>query len=123
MKITLPLRVPSDNEIWGFANGKRYKTAVYKQFQQDALWILKAYPKQTFTPRSPLFVAVTHYWQRAGVRDVWNPLKAIGDILEASGIIYNDKDIWDSRVRKIKINKDEPERTEIEIHAIDPQEG
>jgi len=118
MKIVLPIRVPSDNEIWGFANGRRYKTSVYKQFEKDALWFLKAYPKQSFGNKTALQCSVTNYWQRAGARDIWNPLKVLGDILTRSGIIPDDRNIWDSRVSKVKIGKGEPERTEIEITEL-----
>lgn len=115
--IILPLRLPSDNEIWGFANGKRYKTAVYKQFEHDAGWLLKAHSR-SFKAGDRLKVSVTLYWQNAGLRDASNALKCLGDILSKSQIIPDDRYIWEWEVKKVKIPRTQDEYCEITIEEI-----
>lgn len=118
MKIILPLRVPSDNELW---QGKRFRSPLYKKFQADAGWLLKGYSKP-YKAGEPLRMVIRLYWHRAGLRDLSNAFKGLLDALVKYEAIPDDRYIYELTATKQKISTSEPERVEIEITHLAPTE-
>ena len=115
--ISLPLRLPSDNEIWGFANGRRYKTAIYKQFEQDAGWLLKPH-QRLWKAGDRVKVDISVFWHNVRLRDATNCLKALIDVCVKSGVLPDDRYIYELRVRKFKLDKTQDEYCEIDLAEI-----
>lgn len=107
MLFTVPVP-PSTNHLFANIPGKgRVKSAEYKQWISTAGWLAK-----TATVGRPALkrCAVTYRVPENGRRDLDNYAKPLGDMLQAVGVIENDK-----HIRKIVIEWWEGDQVQIEI--------
>lgn len=96
MIISLNIKPLSVNECW---QGKRFKTPKYKRYEH---YLLLALPHQTI-PEPPY--SISFEFGLSNVCADWdNPVKPLQDILQKR-YGFNDKDIHEAHVRKIKVGK------------------
>ena len=112
MKILLPITVPSDNVLW---QGRRFKTKRYKDYTDEALWLLQG--KGSIDSKC-LEVHIVYYWHNWMLRDVSNAQKSLLDILAKAGTIVDDRYIMKLSVEKRKQPKDLPEKVELNINEL-----
>lgn len=82
-----------------FTNAKcvgRVATPLYKAWQTEALWMIKAQKPQTFTGEVSISVGLVAPDKRA--RDAGNTDKAVMDILVKAGVIVDDSNRYVRRV-------------------------
>jgi len=92
--------------------GRRFKTKKYKDFEQE--FLLKLKPLKLPKP----FYSVYYEFGLSNVLSDWdNPVKPTQDILQQK-YGFNDKNIFEALVRKVKVNKGE-EYIKFEIKSID----
>jgi Holliday junction resolvase RusA-like endonuclease len=95
-KQAIKLQTLSVNKAW---QGKRFKTAEYKKYEQDALFLM---PKIIVPPgRLKLILEIGFSNIQS---DIDNPVKMILDILQKK-YWFNDSNIWELSVTKHKVNK------------------
>lgn len=93
-RVNLAHLPPSVNAIWRHKkNGQTYRTSAYMTWQNGEGWNVKAQ-----LPGQPKFtgpVYITCAMKRPNKRsDIDNRLKGIGDLLQAVGLIDDDKNIF-----------------------------
>lgn len=86
----------SVNEAW---KGRRFKTAAYKQYERDILFLL---PKIAL-PTPPLMITFIFGFKNMA-SDIDNPVKPLLDILQKK-YGFNDKDVHSMLVLKVKSDK------------------
>lgn len=87
----------SVNKCW---QGRRFKTAAYKQYEADLIGLL---PSDIDIPEGPLSIDIQ--WGFSNKLSDWdNPIKPFQDILQTF-YQFNDRDIWDAHVSKRLVKK------------------
>lgn len=87
---------PSVNQLWRFARGRMYRSAVYKFWADDAERHLQAQGKpETVTYKCALEIAVGRPDRRR--RDIDNVNKAVLDLLQHCGVLADDSLVQDLR--------------------------
>lgn len=98
LNIKLNIAPLSVNQCW---QGKRFKTKDYKNYEKELLLRL---PVKTL-PKAPYSIhfefGLSNY-----LSDWDNPVKPLQDILQKK-YKFNDKDILQASVKKVKVNKGE----------------
>lgn len=98
----------SVNKCW---QGRRFKTATYKQYEADIIGLL---PPEIDIPEGP--ICITIQWGFSNKLSDWdNPIKPFQDILQTF-YQFNDRDIWDAHVSKRLVRKGQ-EYIEFKIEA------
>lgn len=95
--LTLDHLPPSVNHIWKHPRrGKTYRSEAYMTWLNGEGWNVKAQLKGQPTFTGPVWVTAALRRPRANA-DLDNRLKGLGDLLQATGVIDNDKNItrWD----------------------------
>ena len=86
---------PSANRIWKVGNNRIYKSSEYKAWLVNSAWTVReqlpVFPVKPL--QGPFSLHITVRPQDKRLRDVDNYAKPVGDFLEASGLIENDRDI------------------------------
>ena len=96
MVITLPIKPLSVNECW---RGQRFKTDKYKSYEKEVMYQLPAFDM----PLPPY--RFTYEFGFSNVQCDWdNPCKPLQDIMQKR-YGFNDKDIHEATVRKVKVKK------------------
>lgn len=103
--IVIGLKPLTVSRAW---QGRRFKTPEYRQWEQDALWMLKGSPVHS----GAVSVRIRLYMANASRSDFDNPLKVLCDVLTKAGVIEDDCKIWEAHITKIQ-SKDE--HIEVEI--------
>ena len=94
MRINIkPLSV---NQAW---QGKRFKTKKYLDYEQELMLLLRPIK----IPEPPYSV-IYEFGLSSSLADWDNPIKPAQDILQKK-YGFNDKDIFEARVRKVKVEK------------------
>jgi len=88
IKVELPFPVPLSACFTNAAGRGRVATARYKDWQSEALWMLKSQKPTPIKGEVSIFVGLVAPDKRA--RDAGNCDKAIGDILVKAGLIEDD---------------------------------
>lgn len=88
----LDIKPLSVNNAW---QGKRFKTPLYKTYEEEVLWMLP----QINIPEGKMHIKLT-FGLRANA-DIDNPIKCFLDILQKK-YEFDDKDIWKLEVEKAK---------------------
>jgi len=86
IQLTLPL-APSVNALWRITGSRMYKTKVYKDWLEEAGWMVKKQNKQTIDGEYALHVRAKKTNRR---RDLDNILKATSDLLVHLHIVEDD---------------------------------
>lgn len=94
--VKVDLKPLSVNEAW---QGKRFKTAKYKKFTKDALFLL---PKLKI-PEPPYRISFEFGFSNSS-SDWDNPIKPIQDILQKK-YGFNDRDVFEANIKKVKVSK------------------
>ena len=84
--LTLPL-APSVNALWRVTGSRMYKTKVYKDWLEEAGWMVKQQTKQTIEGEYVLHIRAQKNNKR---RDLDNILKATSDLLVNLHIVEDD---------------------------------
>lgn len=97
VKFQIPIP-PSDNRYYGKPRGSRHKylTKAGKEFRDMVAAIVYDKGYRDLFGDDDVAVKVVLHLPAGG--DIWNRLKAVGDALEHSKLINDDKQIADSRV-------------------------
>ena len=98
MEILMKIKPLSVNACW---QGKRFKTPAYKNYEKELLLTL---PK--LEPPKPPFKIYFEFGFSNVMSDWDNPIKPLQDILQEK-YGFNDKDIFDGVVKKVKVKKGE----------------
>jgi len=86
IQLTLPL-APSVNALWRITGSRMYKTKVYKDWLEEAGWMVKQQTKQTIDGEYALHIRAKKTNRR---RDLDNILKATSDLLVNLHIVEDD---------------------------------
>lgn len=96
------------------------QSEAYLRYEEDALWQLKPFYNREKWPPGAAINLQARYWMkdRSSWPDLIGLLQATSDILQKSGVIFNDRDIrgYDGS-RIVGIDKDNP-RVEITIEEL-----
>lgn len=96
MKLRVKIKPLSVNECW---QGRRFKTAAYKAYEKELLYILPTLS----VPKPPY--RVTYEFGMSNVQsDYDNPIKPLQDILQKKYGL-NDSHIYEAIIRKVKVEK------------------
>lgn len=98
MEIKKQIKPLSVNQCW---QGKRFKTKIYKAYEQELLYTLP----QVKLPKAPYWIYF-EFGLSNSMSDWDNPVKPLQDILQKK-YGFNDKDIIEALVRKVKVKKGE----------------
>jgi len=109
MQIKVNVKALSVNQVWC---GKRFKTAKYKQYEQDCGWFIKM-PMI----KGEVKIDYKFYIKHFSTSDIDNFIKPFQDILVKNGAIEDDSKILKITAEKIKSNE---EYIEVEITKISP---
>jgi Holliday junction resolvase RusA-like endonuclease len=106
-RIKIPVKALTVNKVW---QGKRFKTPLYKQYEKDCSWFLKA-------PliKGEVEVNYKFYIKYFSTSDVDNFIKPLQDILVKNRLIEDDCKIKKITAEKIK---SEEEWIEVEIKGL-----
>ena len=102
----------SVNQCW---RGRRFKTDDYKIYEKELLFTLP----QLDIPEPPYYVEYEFGFSNS-LSDWDNPIKPLQDILQKK-YKFNDKDIFEARVRKVKVKKGD-EYFKVKIERLTPIE-
>ena len=100
-EITLNVKPLSINKCW---QGKRFKTKIYKNYEEELLLFLKRYkPSDAKTKfyKVNLLFGIENF----ALTDVDNLVKPLMDIIVKAGIIKDDRYVAEYNIRKIKSEK------------------
>lgn len=86
IQLTLPL-APSVNALWRITGSRMYKTKVYKDWLEEAGWMVKQQTKETIDGEYALHIRAKKTNRR---RDLDNILKATSDLLVNLHIVEDD---------------------------------
>ena len=86
IQLTLPL-APSANALWRITGSRMYKTKLYKDWLEEAGWMIKQQTKQTIDGEYALHIRAKKTNKR---RDLDNILKATSDLLVNLHIVEDD---------------------------------
>jgi Holliday junction resolvase RusA-like endonuclease len=86
IQLTLPL-APSANSLWRITGSRMYKTKLYKDWLEEAGWMVKQQTKQTIDGEYVLHIRARKTNKR---RDLDNLLKATSDLLVNMHIVEDD---------------------------------
>ena len=86
IQLTLPL-APSVNALWRITGSRMYKTKLYKDWLEEAGWMIKQQTKQTIDGEYALHIRTKKTNKR---RDLDNILKATSDLLVNLHIVEDD---------------------------------
>jgi len=86
IQLTLPL-APSANALWRITGSRMYKTKLYKDWLEEAGWMVKQQTKQTIDGEYALHIRARKTNKR---RDLDNILKATSDLLVKLHIVEDD---------------------------------
>ncbi len=86
IQLTLPL-APSVNALWRITGSRMYKTKLYKDWLEEAGWMIKQQTKQTIDGEYALHIRAKKTNKR---RDLDNILKATSDLLVNLHIVEDD---------------------------------
>jgi len=86
IQLTLPL-APSVNALWRITGSRMYKTKVYKDWLEEAGWMIKQQTKETIDGEYALHIRAKKTNKR---RDLDNILKATSDLLVQLHIVEDD---------------------------------
>lgn len=111
--IVLPLP-PALNHTYGFHRGKMFKVPKARDWEQEALALVKYKYKRRDTITGDVFCALSIFHSRD--RDIDGSIKITLDLLEKAGLIVNDRQIKFLNVQMFKVK--ENTRIEIEIRRI-----
>ena len=105
MVITLPMP-PGINRTYKVGNGRFYKSAEAKQWEEDAYYLIKACrnQKRLWSEKVHIIMSCTKYREL----DIDAPIKIVLDALENAGLFKNDKDVMELIILK-KFNERGPE--------------
>jgi len=106
--INLPIKPLSVNEAW---QGKRFKTAKYKAYEQELMYRLKP----LVIPQPP-YQIIFEFGFSNKASDWDNPVKPLQDVLQKK-YGFNDRDIYEGIVRKVVVKKGE-EFIKVEINHL-----
>ena len=96
--------------------GRRFKTQKYKDWQTEFLWKLKK--KKIKKIEGEIGVNISWATKNAKRADIDNPIKQILDTLKDGGAIEDDRFIWEMRIRKYKLLKDDKDWIKIHIYPL-----
>lgn len=115
MKFILPLP-PSINRTYGIGNGRMYKRAGVREWEEEAGWsmVQSRVEKQFDTLTGPVRVCITWFFKIN--RDIDASIKVLLDLLEKHRVYENDKQVRELQI-KIFEDKKSP-RVEVEIYEI-----
>jgi len=102
--ITIPIKPISVNKVW---QGRRFKTAEYKKWREEAMWLLS---KQK--PIKECTLILDFYVKNATMTDVDNLIKPTLDALVEKGLLVDDRYITSLTATK---HKGKEERIVIQI--------
>ena len=93
--------IPPKKNIIKFGNGRFYRPDSFYQFQKNAILEIQSQVKQTIVPKKVIlnFTLIRD-------KDWDNVAGMVSDLLEAAGVIKNDKEIKDVHVTKTKGTKE-----------------
>ena len=97
-QIRVDIKPMSVNDAW---KGRRFKTDKYKAYQKHLLLIL---PKIVVPPGK--LKLILEFGMANELSDIDNPVKQFLDTLQLR-YWFNDRDIWELEVKKIKVKKGE----------------
>ena len=101
---------PSVNNLFWNVKGKgRIRTTKYLAWQDENLWALKALKPGSVEGRA----RVDYLLPEASRLDIDNPLKALNDLLEKSGILANDK-----QIRQLWVDYEDRSDVLVRVRAI-----
>jgi Holliday junction resolvase RusA-like endonuclease len=86
IQLTLPL-APSVNALWRITGSRMYKTKVYKDWLEEAGWMVKQQTKDSIDGEYALHIRAKKTNKR---RDLDNILKATSDLLVNLHIVEDD---------------------------------
>ena len=86
IQLTLPL-APSVNALWRITGSRMYKTKLYKDWLEEAGWMIKQQTKQTIDGEYALHIRAKKTNKR---RDLDNILMATSDLLVNLHIVEDD---------------------------------
>lgn len=104
----IPIKALSSNKAW---QGRRFKTPEYKQYERDFLLLMPKTPPV----RGKIALSLHFYMKNDKMADIDNPIKLVQDILVKSGVIEDDRFIYELHVKK---SHSDEEFIDIEISSL-----
>lgn len=102
MRLTLPYP-PSVNHYWCASGKRRYISHAGRKFRRDSFYLIKAARCPRF--EGDVWVSIELYPPDKRRRDVDNVLKPILDCLQYGGVITDDFQVSDLRIRRMSVLK------------------
>lgn len=91
---------PSVNSYMAVVNGRKVKTKKHREYLDAHIWDS---PKKSI--EGPVRVVYEATYPDGRRRDIDNLLKPLNDLLQSMGVVHDDSQIVDLRIRKIGVEK------------------
>jgi Holliday junction resolvase RusA-like endonuclease len=88
MEFFIPGYPPSANRLWGYGNGRVYRTKEYRDWLKTASLIVRSQRFETID--QPYKISIQLRRDAVGM-DLDNCIKPINDLMQKSGVVSNDK--------------------------------